>query len=68
MPLYQCRSLDRNRNEVTIRLAAKNDAEAIEMARNMSGNSSAHEFELWQDERCVHREEGSAPRFSGFDP
>ena len=68
MTLYQCRFLDRNRNEVKTRLASKSDAEAIEIARNMSGNSGAHEFELWQDERCVHIEEGSAPRFSGFDP
>jgi hypothetical protein len=61
MPLYRCRFLDRMRNAVQTRVACENDAGAIEMARNMSANSGAHGFELWQDERCVHVESEPAP-------
>ena len=59
MSLYRCRILDHTLNVYrTQGLAFENDAEAIMMARRMSANSGADGFELWQDERCVHREPG----------
>jgi len=61
MPLYRCRFLDRTGSVVQARVAAKDDAEAIKMARNMSSNSGAHGYELWQDERCVHTERAGTP-------
>ena len=57
MSLYRCRFLDRSFNVFQIQgVACGNDAEAIAMARRMSANRGADGFELWQDERCVHRE------------
>ena len=59
MSFYRCRFLDRSFNVFQIQgVACENDAEAIAMARRMSANSLADGFELWQDERCVHREPG----------
>jgi hypothetical protein len=59
MSLYRCRFLDRSFNVFQIQgVACENDAEAIAMARRMSANSRADGFELWHDERCVHREPG----------
>jgi hypothetical protein len=60
MPLYRCCFQDIAGNPVLIRVAAKNDDDATEMARSMSANSGADWFELWQDERCVHMEGGPA--------
>jgi hypothetical protein len=57
MSLYRCRYLDRTFNVFQIQgVACENDAEAIVMARCMSANTGANGFELWQDERCVHKE------------
>jgi hypothetical protein len=57
MSLYRCRFLDRTLNTFQNQvLACENDAEAIGMARRMSANSGVDGFELWQDDRCVHRE------------
>jgi hypothetical protein len=59
MSLYRCRYLDSTFNVVRIQgVACENDAEAIEMSRRMSANSGAAGFELWQDERCIHKELG----------
>ena len=63
MSLYRCRYLDRTFNVFEIQgLACENDAEAIVMARRMSGNTGAAGFELLQDERCVHMETMPAAR------
>jgi hypothetical protein len=58
MPLYRCRFLNHAGSMVQTRLAAENEAEAAEMARSISANSSARWFELFQGERlvCVERE------------
>jgi hypothetical protein len=59
MSLYRCRYLDITFNVVGIQgVACENDAEAIVMSRRMSANSGAAGFELWQDERCIHKELG----------
>jgi hypothetical protein len=62
MPLYRCCFQDSTGNPVQIRVAAKSDDEAIEMARGIRANSNADWFELWQKERCVHMEAGSVLR------
>jgi hypothetical protein len=59
MSLYRCRYLDSTFNIVRIQgVACENDAEAIVMSRRMSANSGAAGFELWQHERCIHKELG----------
>ena len=59
MSLYRCRYLDRTFDVFQIQgVACENDAEAIGMARRMTANTGAAGFDLWQDERCVHREPG----------
>ena len=59
MSLYRCRYLDSTFNVVRIQgVACENDAEAIVMSRRMSANCDAAGFELWQDERCIHKELG----------
>jgi hypothetical protein len=63
MSLYRCRFLDITFNVFEVLgIACENDAEAIMMARRMSANTSAHGFELWQYERCVHSEPMSSAR------
>jgi hypothetical protein len=61
MPLYRCRYLDSTGSVIQTSLAAKHDAEAIEMAQNMGANSDASWLELWQGERCIRimREPGT---------
>src|ERR1700719_3509520 len=57
MSLYRCCYLDRTFDVFQIQgVACENDAEAIVMARRMSGNTGAAGFELWGDERGVHVE------------
>jgi hypothetical protein len=57
MSLYRYRYLDRTFDVFQIQgVACENDAEAIVMARRMSANTGALGFELWQDERCIHKE------------
>ena len=58
--LYRCRFQDSIGNPVEIKVAAKNDDEAMEIARGTSANSRADWFELWQNDRCVHMEAGPA--------
>jgi hypothetical protein len=49
MSLYRCYFWDRTQNTFQMQsMACENDAEAIVMARRMSANSGADEFELWQ--------------------
>ena len=61
MALYRCCFLDRTRYEFQMQsMACENDGEAIVMARRLSANSRADGFELWQDERCVHKETRTA--------
>jgi hypothetical protein len=57
MSLYRCCYLDHTFNVFEIQgVASDNDAEAIVMARRMSANTGADGFQLWKEERCVHRE------------
>ena len=59
MSLYRCRYLDHTFNVVQLQgVACENVAEAIVMSGRLSANSGAAGFELWQDERCIHREPG----------
>jgi hypothetical protein len=58
--LYRCCFQDSTGNPVEMKVAAKNDDEAMEIARSTSANSRADWFELWQGERCVHMEAGPA--------
>jgi type II secretory pathway component PulF len=53
MPLYRCRYLDSTGRMVRVSVAAKNDAEALEITQNMGANGAANWLELWQGERCV---------------
>jgi hypothetical protein len=53
MSLYRCRFLDSTGSVVQTSVAAKGDAEALEMAQSMGANSGARWLELWQGERCV---------------
>jgi hypothetical protein len=62
MSLYRCRYLDGTGSLVQVRVAADDDAEAINMARSMSTNSGARWFELFQDERFVRIGKEPAPR------
>jgi hypothetical protein len=62
MPVYRCRYLDSTGSMVLMRVAAEDDAEAIKMARNMSANSGARWYELFQDERFVRIGKEPAPR------
>lgn len=55
--LYRCCFQDRMGNLVRVNVAAKDDSEAMELARSMSANSHADRFELWRGGCCVHIEE-----------
>jgi hypothetical protein len=57
MSLYRCRFWDGAHNAFHMQcVACENDAEAVAMARRMSANGGASEFEVWQDERRVNIE------------
>jgi hypothetical protein len=58
--LYRCCFQDSTGNPVELKVAAKDDAEAMEIARSTSANSRADWFELWQGKRCVHMEAAPA--------
>ena len=61
MSLYRCCFWDRTQHTFQMQsVACESDAEAIVMARRMSANCGTDEFELWQHERRVHREESTA--------
>jgi hypothetical protein len=54
MSLYRCCFWDRTHNTFQMQsVACENDAEAVAMARRMSANGGASEFEVWQHERRV---------------
>jgi hypothetical protein len=55
MSLYRCRFWDRTHNTFQMQsVACENDAEAVAMARRLSGHGGASEFEVWQHERRVN--------------
>jgi hypothetical protein len=56
MPLYRCRFWDNAHDTFQMQVACENDAEAVAMARRMSANGGASEFEVWQHERRVNIE------------
>ena len=62
MPLYRCRYLDSAGSMVQVRVAAEDDAEAINLARSMSTYSGARWFDLFEGERFVRIGKDPAPR------